>query len=256
MLVDYKKVSIYHGDACVLHDVNFHVDEGEFIYIIGRVGSGKSSLLKTIYGEKQFADGEGEILGYKLRGIKRKKLQELRRQVGIVFQDFQLLSDRTVEQNLAFVLRATGWKKKDIKPRIDEVLELVGMTNKGYKMPSELSGGEQQRIVIARAILNHPKLILADEPTGHLDIETGRKILELLRQVCETGSSVVMSTHNLGLVSAYPGVVYRCQDHLLTEITEEFNKPFDMDEMAMGALAFAETSVDMNEVIIENKEDL
>lgn len=234
MLVDYKDVSIYQQETCILHHVNFYVDEGEFIYLIGRVGSGKSSLMKTIYGEFQIKEGTGEVLGYKLKGIKRKKLQELRRQIGIVFQDFQLLGDRTVEENLRFVLKATGWKKKkEINERIDEVLRQVGMINKGYKMPSELSGGEQQRIVIARAILNRPKLILADEPTGNLDIDTSRKILELLHQISETGSAVVMSTHNLALMSYNPGIVYRCKENEVTEITQEFNKPFDMDELSI-----------------------
>lgn len=237
MLVDYKKISIYQGDNCILHDVDFQVNDGEFIYIIGRVGAGKTSLLKTIYGEFQIQDGNGNVMGYDIKGLKKSKLQELRRQVGICFQDFQLLGDRTVEENLKFVLKATGWKKKEIQPRVDEVLKQVGMVNKGYKMPSELSGGEQQRIVIARAILNRPKLILADEPTGNLDIETSKQILTLLRNICETGSAVVMSTHNLALINLFPGIVYRCKDNMMTEITDEFNRPFDMDELSLLNMA-------------------
>ncbi|MCF0160463.1 MAG: ATP-binding cassette domain-containing protein [Bacteroidaceae bacterium] len=237
MLVNYDKVSIYQGENCILHDVDFRVNEGEFVYIIGRVGSGKSSLLKTIYGEFKITDGTGIVLGYHIKGIKRKSLQELRRQMGIVFQDFQLLNDRTVQENLRFVLRSTGWKKKDIQPRIDEVLKQVGMVNKGYKMPSELSGGEQQRIVIARAILNRPQLILCDEPTGNLDIETSKQILTLLKSICDNGSTVIMSTHNLALINNFQGRVYRCMDNQLTEITEDFNSPLDMDEFSLLHMA-------------------
>jgi cell division transport system ATP-binding protein len=158
-----------------------------------------------------------------MRSIKRKHIPQLRRKLGIVFQDFQLLTDRTVYNNLEFVLRATGWKnKQEIKERIEEVLDLVGMSNKGYKIPNELSGGEQQRIVIARAVLNSPAIILADEPTGNLDVETGKSIVELLHNICETGSSVVMTTHNLQLLKEYPGRVYRCAEHHITDVTDEY----------------------------------
>ncbi|MEG2574259.1 MAG: ATP-binding cassette domain-containing protein, partial [Bacteroides sp.] len=175
MLINYQNVIVNQQELCVLNDVNFQLKEGEFVYFIGKVGSGKTSLLKTFYGELNIADGKAEVLDYDMRTIKRKHIPELRRKVGIVFQDFQLLTDRTVYDNLYFVLRATGWKNKnEIKDRIEEVLTLVGMSNKGYKIPNELSGGEQQRIVIARAILNSPAIILADEPTGNLDVETGR----------------------------------------------------------------------------------
>ena len=184
-LIRYKNVYINQQELGVLEDVNLELNKGEFVYLIGKVGSGKTSLLKTIYGELDIQSGEAEVLGYNMTNIKRKHIPELRRRLGIVFQDFQLLTDRTVHANLSFVLRATGWTNKaTIKARIEEVLDQVGMTGKGYKMPNELSGGEQQRIVIARAILNRPDIILADEPTGNLDTETGRKIVELLKSIC------------------------------------------------------------------------
>ena len=221
-LIRYQNVSIRQQDVEILNDVNLELNQGEFVYLIGKVGSGKTSLLKTIYKELDIYSGEAEVMGYDLRSIKQKNIPSLRRKLGIVFQDFQLLTDRTVYANLEFVLRATGWKdKRDIDYRIEEVLEQVGMSDKGRKMPNELSGGEQQRIVIARAILNKPELILADEPTGNLDVETGRKIVELLRGICEAGSAVMMTTHNLNLLQEYPGKVYRFRDkHITCETTE------------------------------------
>ena len=227
MLIDHKKVDIYHKDgAPVLHDINFHVDEGEFIYIIGRVGSGKSSLLKTIYFEMD-VQKEAEnafVLNHDLRTLKRKYVPALRRQMGVIFQDFQLLGDRTVYENLKFVLKATGWKKKaEIDERIKDVLEDVEMQDFADRYPHELSGGEQQRVAIARAILNHPKLIVADEPTGNLDKETQGNIIQLLRQVTQTGTAVVMTTHNIALLDEYPGIVYRCIDGRLEDITETYN---------------------------------
>jgi cell division transport system ATP-binding protein len=226
MLIDYKKVDIYHKDgAPVLQDVNFHVDEGEFIYIIGRVGSGKSSLLKTIYFEMDVENAENAfVLNHDLRELKKKYIPALRRQMGIIFQDFQLLSDRTVYENLQFVLKATGWKKKaEIDERIKDVLEDVDMQDFGDRYPHELSGGEQQRIAIARAILNRPKIIVADEPTGNLDAETAANIVQLLRQTTQTGTAVVMTTHNVHLLNEYPGVVYRCIDGRLEDITKTYN---------------------------------
>ncbi|MBC8594052.1 ATP-binding cassette domain-containing protein [Oscillospiraceae bacterium N12] len=224
-LIKYNKVEIHQQDLCVLSDVTLELQKGEFVYLIGKVGSGKTSLLKTFYGELDVVDGEAEVLGYNMRTIKRKYIPQLRRKLGIVFQDFQLLTDRTVYNNLEFVLRATGWKnKQEIKDRIEEVLQLVGMSNKGYKLPNELSGGEQQRIVIARAVLNSPAIILADEPTGNLDVETGRAIVELLHGICESGSSVVMTTHNLHILNQFPGRVYRCAEHHITDVTHEFSK--------------------------------
>ncbi len=217
-LITYQHVSISLQGQEILSDINFELKKGEFIYLIGKVGSGKSTFLKTLYGEVEIDNGEAQVLGYSVRHMKRKDLPTLRRKLGIVFQDFQLLTDRTVHENLKFVLKATGWKNRvEIEKRIEEVLRQVGMENKGYKMPNELSGGEQQRIVIARAILNQPDIILADEPTGNLDVETGRHIVELLQEICRQGSAIIMTTHNLNLLSEYPGKVYKCEHHRLTE---------------------------------------
>lgn len=222
-LIRYTDVEIHQQELCVLNDVNLELHKGEFVYLVGKVGSGKTSLLKTFYGELDIASGEAEVLGYDMLHIKRKHIPQLRRKLGIVFQDFQLLTDRTVYDNLEFVLRATGWKNKgEIKDKIEEVLNLVGMSNKGYKLPNELSGGEQQRIVIARAVLNSPEIILADEPTGNLDSETGHAIAELLHGISEAGALVVMTTHNLQLLREFPGKVYRCADHLMTDVTAEY----------------------------------
>ena len=222
-LIRYQNVCIQQQGLEILEDINFELNKGEFVYLIGKVGSGKTSFLKTIYGELEIESGEAEVMGLNMRTIKQKHIPDLRRQLGVVFQDFQLLTDRTVHANLEFVLRATGWKNKvDIHMRIEEVLEQVGMGGKGYKMPNELSGGEQQRIVIARAILNKPELILADEPTGNLDAETGRSIVELLKGICEKGSAILMITHNLNLLTEYPGKVYRFDNHHLENVTAEF----------------------------------
>jgi cell division transport system ATP-binding protein len=220
-LIKYSNVDIHQQELCVLSDVNLSLGKGEFVYLIGKVGSGKTSLLKTVYGELDIASGDAEVLGYNMKTIKRKYIPQLRRRLGIVFQDFQLLTDRTVYENLRFVLRATGWNDKaQIDERINEVLKLVGMDNKGYKLPNELSGGEQQRIVIARAVLNSPDIILADEPTGNLEVETGKAIVELLQEISRQGALVVMTTHNLQLLHEYPGRVFRCEDHKLTELAE------------------------------------
>lgn len=222
-LIRYTDVEIHQQELCVLNGVNLELYKGEFVYLVGKVGSGKTSLLKTFYGELDIASGKAEVLGYDMLHIKRKHIPQLRRKLGIVFQDFQLLTDRTVYDNLEFVLRATGWKSKgEIKDKIEEVLNLVGMSNKGYKLPNELSGGEQQRIVIARAVLNSPEIILADEPTGNLDSETGHAIAELLHGISEAGALVVMTTHNLQLLREFPGKVYRCADHLMTDVTAEY----------------------------------
>lgn len=222
VLIKYENVEIRQQELSILNDVNLQFRRGEFIFLIGKVGSGKTSLLKTFYGELDIAAGETEVLGCDMRHIKRKHIPQLRRKLGIVFQDFQLLIDRTVNDNLEFVLRATGWKNKaEIKERIAEVLELVGMGNKGYKFPNELSGGEQQRIVIARAVLNSPEIILADEPTGNLDVETGHAIVNLLHGLSEQGALVVMTTHNLQLLREFAGRIYRCSDHRIQEVTEK-----------------------------------
>lgn len=217
-LISYNNVSIWQQEQEVLEGIDFSINPGEFVYLIGKVGSGKSTFLKSIYGELDIKDGNATVLEYDMRTIKRKHIPALRRRIGIVFQDFQLLTDRTVKENLEFVLKATGWKNNnDIQLRISEVLTQVGMDTKGYKMPNELSGGEQQRIVIARAILNRPELILADEPTGNLDVETGHRIVELLREICSQGSAIIMTTHNMNLLSEYPGKVYKCESHKLEE---------------------------------------
>ena len=227
MLIEYNNVNVHQTDGKpILTNVNFNVEEGEFIYLIGRVGTGKSSLLKTMYFELDVLEAEKAIvLNHDITSLKRKHIPALRRQMGIIFQDFQLLADRTIRRNLAFVLKATGWKKKDeIDARIAEVLAEVGMEEKIDKMPHELSGGEQQRVAIARAILNKPKIIIADEPTGNLDPETAENIIRLLRGISQTGTSVVMSTHNLPLLDKYPGIVYRCADGNLEEVTNDYNK--------------------------------
>lgn len=234
MLINYKNVNVFQsGEAPVLANVNFHVDEGEFIYVIGRVGSGKSSLLKTLYFELDVDDAEeAMVLNQDLRKLKRKHVPALRRQMGIIFQDFRLLGDRTVYKNLRFVLKATGWKdKNEINTRINEVLSDVGLEDKADKLPHELSGGEQQRVAIARAILNKPKVIIADEPTGNLDPETAESIIRMLKDISQTGTAVVMSTHNIPLLDKYPGIVYRCADGKLEEITDDYNKiGMDFDE--------------------------
>ena len=220
-LIRYQNVSVCQQGLEILEGVNFELNKGEFVYLIGKVGSGKTSFLKTIYGELEIQSGEAEVMGHNMRTIKQKHIPELRRRLGIVFQDFQLLTDRTVHANLEFVLRATGWKNKvDIHMRIEEVLEQVGMSGKGYKMPNELSGGEQQRIVIARAILNKPELILADEPTGNLDVETGHNIVKLLREICAQGSAILMITHNLNMLKDYPGKVFKFENHHIEEMKQ------------------------------------
>lgn len=220
-LIAYKNVEIRQQELCVLEGVNLELRAGEFIYLTGKVGSGKTSLLKTFYAELGIFSGQAQVLEYDMRRIKRKQIPPLRRKLGIVFQDFQLLTDRSVFDNLDFVLRATGWKRtSDRRDRIDEVMTLVGMSNKGYKYPNELSGGEQQRIAIARAMLNSPRIILADEPTGNLDVETGRAITALLHEISHNGSLVVMTTHNRLLLSEFPGRMFRCEGHRLEEFTE------------------------------------
>ena len=228
MIIDYKNVNIYQDQDLVLRNVDFHVDDGEFIYIIGKVGSGKSTLLKTTYLEVDIDSGEkGKVLGRDVMKLRRKDIPALRKEMGIIFQDFQLLHDRTVHKNLRFVLRATGWKKKnsaEIEQRIDEVLKAVGMEDKKMKMPHELSGGEQQRVAIARALLNNPKVVLADEPTGNLDPETAENIVKLLKDISLKGTAVVITTHNINMIDKYPGIVYQCIDNEIKEVTKEYQK--------------------------------
>ena len=213
VIVDYKDVEIERSGKNVLKGVTFSLSKNEFLYLVGRVGSGKSSLMKSMYADVPIAKGKSvEVLGFDLLNLKAGKVPYLRRKIGIVFQDFQLLQDRSVSGNLRFVLRATGWKNKgEIEDRIEEVPASVGMANKSYKMPHELSGGEQQRIVIARALLNKPELIIADEPTGNLDPQTGYQIVTLLHELADSGHCVVMATHNLQLVDDFPGKVMKCE---------------------------------------------
>lgn len=219
VIIEYQGVELDRDGNNILSDINISICEGEFVYLIGKVGSGKSTFLKSLYYEIPFEKGTGKIFEYELTNIKKKEVPYLRRKVGIVFQDFKLLIDRTVEKNLEFVLRATGWKNKGlIDIRIEEVLAQVGMQNKGYKMPHELSGGEQQRIAIARALLNSPEVILADEPTGNLDPETGVQIVKLLHTIAESGKAIIMSTHNYAIVQKYPGRIIRCEDGFLKDI--------------------------------------
>lgn len=220
-LVEVKNASISIDEQTLLENINIAVDEGEFVYIIGRVGSGKSSLLKTLYAEMEYDEGEVTVMGHDLMKLKRRHIPELRRQMGIVFQDFALLRRSTVAQNLDFVLRATGWKKKaERDARIKEVLALVGLEDRIDRFPHELSGGEQQRIAIARSILNHPRLILADEPTGNLDHETARAITALLHSFTEKGTAVVMVTHNMSHLKHFPGKVYECREHTVKEVVK------------------------------------
>ena len=219
-VIDYKDVNIQIDSKYILENVTFTLEEGEFAYIVGTVGSGKSTLLKTVYGEVDIEKGDALVFDtFNIRNISNKKLQELRRKIGIVFQDFQLLTDRSVHDNLDFVLRCTGWKDKtEREMRIHEVLELVGLSQKGYKRPHELSGGEQQRIVIARAILNRPALLLADEPTGNLDNATGDYIMNLLHRISkEEKMSVLMITHNEQWLRDYPATIYRCADRKIVK---------------------------------------
>ena len=217
-LIKYTDVDILRQDIRVLKRVDLTVDPGEFIYITGKVGSGKSSLLKTMYAEVPVAAGTAEVMGYDLGNIKSAEIPFLRRQVGIVFQDFRLLNDRNIYENLKFVLDATGWKDKNsMKERIETTLRQMGMLNKGYKMPYELSGGEQQRVVIARAMLNDPQLLIADEPTGNLDPVTAAQIMKRLQEIQQQGTTVIVATHNLGLIDQFPGRVLKCADRSISE---------------------------------------
>ena len=218
-VIEYKGVEIHRAEKTVLKDVSFSIVEGEFCYLVGRVGSGKSSLLKSMYAEVPIYSGDkADVLDFDLLNIKKKQVPFLRRNIGIVFQDFQLLQDRSVYDNLSFVLKATGWHNRaEMDQRIEDVLIDVGMNHKSYKMPHELSGGEQQRIVIARALLNNPKLILADEPTGNLDPQTGITIVSLLHSLAADGHSILMATHNLQLCEDFPARILRCRDKELVD---------------------------------------
>ena len=218
-ILSVKNVTLKRGVNTILKDASLEVYPGELVYLIGRVGAGKSTLIKSVYADIPVSEGELTFKGYDLKRIKRKEIPYLRREMGIIFQDFQLLTDRSVEKNLEFVLRATGWKdRKEMKRRIEDVLERVGLESKSYKMPHELSGGEQQRTVIARALLNKPALILADEPTGNLDPETSEQILRLILEIKESGTAVLMCTHNYGLVQKYPSRIAKIESGRIIEM--------------------------------------
>lgn len=213
-VISLQNANIYQGSSLILKDVNFEVKKGEFVYLVGKTGTGKSSLLKTLYGELTLTEGKGIVVGFDLREMDWKKVPFLRRNLGVVFQDFQLLTDRNVYENLKFVLKATGWKDERLMDeKINDVLDKVGLKSKGFKMPFEMSGGEQQRIDIARALLNSPKLILADEPTGNLDPETSDEIMQLLIQIAKDyGTSVIMATHDFIVINRYPGRMLKTEN--------------------------------------------
>jgi cell division transport system ATP-binding protein len=212
-VINLKNVDVYQQKHLVLSDVKLNIEKGEFVFLIGQTGTGKSSLLKILYGELHIGNGDGQVAGFDLKKLTEKEVPFLRRKLGIVFQDFQLLTDRTIEANLEFVLKATGWTdKKLIQERIRDVLEKVGLRSKVKKMPHEISGGEQQRVVIARALLNNPEIILADEPTGNLDPETSEEIVMLLKQISQSGTSVIMATHDYHTIRTMPSRIIKCEN--------------------------------------------
>lgn len=220
-ILQLKDASISQGDSLVLTNVNVEINKGEFVYLIGKTGSGKSSFMKILYGDLILTEGEGHIVGHNLKGLKDKDIPFLRRKLGIVFQDFKLLIDRTINENLLFVLKATGWKdKNDMKKRIEEVLNKVGMKTKGFKYPHELSGGEQQRVAIARALLNNPELILADEPTGNLDPQTSIEVMEVLQDINKNGNTILMATHDYALLLKYPSKTLKCDENQVFEVVQ------------------------------------
>jgi len=223
-IIKLNSVSVYQRDKLVLQNVDIDIKSGEFVYLIGKTGSGKSSLLQILYADLEMKVGEASVCGFDLSKIKRQEIPFLRRKLGIVFQDFQLLEDRNVEENFKFVLKATGWKdKNEIDKRILEVLDQVGMIDKLKVMPHQLSGGEQQRIAIARSLLNHPEIILADEPTGNLDPETSNGIMKLLLKICDLGKTVIMATHNYNIIQKFPGKIVKCEDGFIIRSTNKLN---------------------------------
>ena len=219
--IKIENTTLYQGRVPILKNIDLTVHPGEFVFLIGRTGAGKSTLLKSLYGEIPVTEGKVQVGGFELNGLKESKIPYLRRELGIVFQDFQLLNDRTAIDNLLFVLKATGWKKKEVMiARCEHVLLVVGLENKGYKFPAELSGGEQQRLVIARALLNEPKLVLADEPTGSLDPTVSDEVMALLQKICSEGTSILMATHDYRLIQKFGGTIYEVKDQNLNMIPE------------------------------------
>lgn len=220
-ILQLKNVSIYQGDSLVLSKVNVEINKGEFVYLIGKTGTGKSSFMKTLYGDLPLTEGEGHIVDFDLKTLKENDIPYLRRKLGVVFQDFKLLSDSTINENLLFVLRATGWKdKNEMNNRVEEVLSKVDMKTKGFKYPHELSGGEQQRVAIARALLNNPELILADEPTGNLDPQTSIEVMEVLQEINKNGNTILMATHDYALLLKYPSKTLKCEDSQVFEVEQ------------------------------------
>ncbi len=221
-ILTLKEASIFQKENLVLSNINLTINKGEFVYLIGKTGAGKSSFMKTLYADLPLQKGEGSIVGYDLNNLKEKEIPFLRRKLGIVFQDFKLLSDRTIFDNLEFVLKATGWKNKtECKTKIDEVLTKVNMQNKGFKYPHQISGGEQQRVAIARALLNNPELILADEPTGNLDPQTSIEIMEVLREINTQGNTILMATHDYSMILRYPSKTLKLEDQKLFEVVQK-----------------------------------
>ncbi len=220
-ILQLKEASIYQGESLVLSKVNIEILKGEFVYLIGKTGTGKSSFMKTLYGDLPLKEGDGSIVDYNLKTLKEKDIPFLRRKLGVVFQDFKLLIDRTINDNLLFVLKATGWKEKDkMNARVEEVLTKVGMKTKGFKFPHELSGGEQQRVAIARALLNNPELILADEPTGNLDPQTSIEVMQVLQDINKNGNTILMATHDYALLLKYPSKTLKCDDSQVYEVVQ------------------------------------
>jgi len=220
-ILQLKDASIFQGDSLVLSNVNVEINKGEFVYLIGKTGTGKSSFMKTLYGDLPLTEGEGHIVDFDLKHLKEKEIPFLRRKLGVVFQDFKLLIDRTINDNLLFVLKATGWKDKtEMNTRVEEVLTKVDMKTKGFKFPHELSGGEQQRVAIARALLNNPELILADEPTGNLDPQTSVEVMEVLQDINKNGNTILMATHDYALLLKYPSKTLKCDDNEVYEVVQ------------------------------------
>lgn len=229
-IIDLHDISVFQRNILVLSNVNLQINKGEFVYLIGKTGTGKSSLLKTLYAELPVNDGEAQVAGYNLNKIKKREVPYLRRKMGIVFQDFQLLSDRSVNENLLFVMKATGWKNKtQMNDRLEDVLDKVGLKTKGFKMPYQLSGGEQQRVAIARALINDPELILADEPTGNLDPETSAGIMTLLMDISRSGRAVLMATHNYALMEKFPSRTLKCENGKVLPVENNIDHPVGID---------------------------